>query len=400
MTSRQTSEARLPRESAPPGTSRRAPAVAPGAVRGAVDGASAAMRGVGLCPYAGLTETSFEQYEEEAPMGKRAEKKAAKQAAARQEAIENRVVDAGDRIAREIGALADRLQEGTRSGAVSLAGGLHTASPYVQQGAAKAKGATTQLRNSAAIGAAKASPKVAKLAAKVTPVGAVVKNSPKVVRAAKSAADGKQAVADRANGAAAQLAGRFANAQTPDQLDALIARLTGDDKAVQRAQKSAAKVAKDYERQQSSGKGRGLLVLGLVVTGLVAGGAVFKASRPVQDPWKTPASNSPRVTASPVDRTTTVAAGQGVRVDDAQASTSVKDSAKAVTEDAKSTFQEIKDQISGTDGESRTTTRSSDDAPLPPSGSQVGNLGQHRADGPVDGPSRSGIDGPKDGQNS
>ena len=60
-------------------------------------------------------------------MSKRAEKKAAKAAAARQAAVENRVVDAGDWLAKEIGALAPRLQDGVRSGAISLAGGIHTA---------------------------------------------------------------------------------------------------------------------------------------------------------------------------------------------------------------------------------------------------------------------------------
>ena len=51
-------------------------------------------------------------------MSKRAEKKAAKAAAARQAAVENRVVDAGDWLAKEIGALAPRLQDGVRSGGI------------------------------------------------------------------------------------------------------------------------------------------------------------------------------------------------------------------------------------------------------------------------------------------
>lgn len=288
-------------------------------------------------------------------MSKRAEKKAAKAAAARQSAVENRVVDAGDWLAKEIGSIAPRLQEGVRSGAISLAGGLHTAAPYVQQGAARAAGTTTELRNRAAVGAAKASPQVAKVAAKVTPVGAAVKATPQAARALKAANDGKQAVSERYNAAAAQLAERFANAETPEQLDAAIARLTGDKKAVKNAQKAASKVAKDYAKQQRKAQrsgGRGLLILGLVVTGAVAGAAAFKASRPVQDPWKTPASTSPRVTASPVDSSTTVAAGTGVKVDDVQDKSSVQDvkqTAKSVTEDAKASVNEIKDQIKGTD---------------------------------------------------
>lgn len=287
-------------------------------------------------------------------MSKRAEKKAAKAAAARQSAVENRVVDAGDWLAKEIGNLAPRLQDGVRSGAISMAGGLHTAAPYIQQGAARAKGTTSQLRNRAAIGAAKAAPQVAKMTAKVAPVGAAVKATPQAARALKTANDGKNAVSERYNAAAAQLAQRFADAETPEQLNAAIVRLTGDKKAVKNAQKAAARVAKDYGKQQKKSQGsggRGVLVLGLVVTGLIAGAAAFKASRPVQDPWKTPASTSPRVSASPVDPSTTVAAGTGVKVDDAEAPSSAKDSARSVVEDAKTTAHEIKDQVKGTDGD-------------------------------------------------
>lgn len=289
-------------------------------------------------------------------MSKRAEKKAAKAAAARQAAVENRVVDAGDWLAKEIGALVPRLQDGVRSGAISLAGGIHTATPYVQQGAASAKGATSELRSRAAVQAAKSAPQVAKVAAKVAPVGAAVKASPQAAKALKAANDGKLAVSERYNATAAQLAQRFADADTPEQFEAAVARLTGNKKAVKNAKKAAARMSKDYAKQQKKaqkGGGRGLLVLGLVVTGLVAGAAAFKASRPVQDPWKTPASTSPRVTASPVDKSTTVAAGHGVKVDDAKADSSVKDTAKSVTEDAKQTVNEIKDQINGTQNEKK-----------------------------------------------
>lgn len=289
-------------------------------------------------------------------MSKRAEKKAAKAAAARQAAVENRVVDAGDWLAKEIGALVPRLQDGVRSGAISLAGGIHTATPYVQQGAASAKGATSELRSRAAVQAAKSAPQVAKVAAKVAPVGAAVKASPQAAKALKAANDGKLAVSERYNATAAQLAQRFADADTPEQFEAAVARLTGNKKAVKNAKKAAARMSKDYAKQQKKaqkGGGRGLLVLGLVVTGLVAGAAAFKASRPVQDPWKTPASTSPRVTASPVDKSTTVAAGHGVKVDDAKADSSVKGTAKSVTEDAKQTVNEIKDQINGTQNEKK-----------------------------------------------
>lgn len=64
-------------------------------------------------------------------------------------------------------------------------------------------------------------------------------------------------------------------------------------KALKSAQKAAAKTAKAYAKEQKKAAkkgGKGLLFLGLLVAGAVAGAAAFKASRPVEDPWKTPAA--------------------------------------------------------------------------------------------------------------
>lgn len=271
--------------------------------------------------------------------------KAQKKAKSQQNAVENRIVDAGDWIAKEIGSIAPALQKGAKSGAATLAGGVHNAGPYVQDGLGRAQDAAGKARKGAA-------PALAAVTAATDQAVSRVKNTDQAERATKVFNDGKDAASARYNAAAAQLAGKFANADTPEQLEAIIARLTGDKKAVAKAQKAAAKVAKDYAKQQKKAEksGKGWLIFGLVVAGLVAGGAAFKASRPVQDPWKTPASTSPRVTASPVDRNTTVAAGSGVQVDDAKETSSPVDAAKSVAEDAKHTAQDIKEQIQGQDG--------------------------------------------------
>ncbi|ROZ62305.1 hypothetical protein EDL96_10305 [Kocuria soli] len=270
--------------------------------------------------------------------------KAQKKAKSQHSAIENRIVDAGDWIAKEIGAVAPTLQQSAKSGAATLAGGVHAASPYVQDGIGRAQGAAAKAK----VGA---SPAVAKAAAAAAPAVAKVKASQASERAAKVYGEGRDAASARYNAAAAQLAGKFANADTPEQLEAIVARLTGDKKAVTKAKKAAAKVAKDYAKQQKKAQksGKGWLILGLVAAGAVAGAAAFKASRPVQDPWKTPASTSPRVTASPVDPNTTVAAGSGVKVDDAKDAKSPVDAAKSVKDDAKNTAADIKEQIKGTD---------------------------------------------------
>lgn len=270
--------------------------------------------------------------------------KAQKKAKSQQNAVENRIVDAGDWIAKEIGAIAPALQKGAKSGAATLAGGVHNAGPYVQDGLGRAQDAAGKARKGAA-------PALAAVSAATDQAVSRVKNTDQAERASKAFHDGKDAASARYNAAAAQLAGKFANADTPEQLEAIVARLTGDKKAVAKAQKAAAKVAKDYAKQQKKAEksGKGWLIFGLVVAGAVAGAAAFKASRPVQDPWKTPASTSPRVTASPVDPNTTVAAGSGVKVDDAKEASSPVDAAKSVAEDAKHTAQDIKEQIQGKD---------------------------------------------------
>ncbi len=266
--------------------------------------------------------------------------KSEKKAAVTQKAAENKVLDAGKWASKEIAELAPKLQHGVEAGAAALAGGVATAGPKVQEGIGRAQ----DLSGSAKL----------KAAAVTAPVAA---------KAADRAADSRAAVQAKYAGAAALLAGKFADADTPEQLEAIVTKLTGDKKAVANAKKAASKVAKDYAKQQKKAESshKGLLVLGLLVAGGVAGVAAWKASRPVEDPWKTPAATSPRVTASPVGQQSTVAAGSGVQVDDVKDATTpagqsggvsdaaaeVKENAQAVGEDAKTTINEVKEQIQG-----------------------------------------------------
>lgn len=266
--------------------------------------------------------------------------KSEKKAVASQKAAEGKVLDAGKWASKEIGDLAPRLQHSVEAGAAALAGGVASAGPKVQEGLGRAHDLT---------GSAKL-----KAAAVTAPVAA---------KAADRASESRAAMQAKYAGAAALLAGKFADADTPEQLEAIVAKLTGDKKAVANAKKAAAKVAEDYARQQKKAQKshKGLLLLGLLAAGGAAGVAAWKASRPVEDPWKTPAATSPRVTASPVAQQSTVAAGTGVQVDDvkdattpagqsggvSEAASEVKDNAKAVGDDAKTTIHEVKEQIQG-----------------------------------------------------
>lgn len=277
--------------------------------------------------------------------------KAAKKA---QKGAESKVVDAGAWLSSEIGHLGTKLQHGVETGASALATGVQSSGPYVQEGLEKAQelGDTVKARSekAAAAGAAAAAPLAAK--------------------AAKNTAKGRAAAQGKYDGAVAALAAKVADADTSDQFDALVTKLTGDKKTVKRIQKAARNSAKEYAKKQKKAQGgnKGLLVLGLIAAGAVAGVAAWRASRPVQDPWKTPASTSPRVTASPVNNSTTVAAGQGAKVDDvkdptapvnehgtaSQAAHRASDSAKSVAEDAKQTVNEVKEQIKGSKPEDNT----------------------------------------------
>lgn len=72
-----------------------------------------------------------------------------------------------------------------------------------------------------------------------------------------------------------------------DKLLAKAAKTQGKkaEKLLARAEQKSA-----YAQKLSQKKGKGLLVFGLLLAGLAAGAAAFKASRPVEDPWKTPAA--------------------------------------------------------------------------------------------------------------
>ncbi|EHX1606341.1 hypothetical protein RGB72_10950 [Glutamicibacter protophormiae] len=273
--------------------------------------------------------------------------KAQKQAKAANKAAESKVVNAGDWLSSEIGELGEKLQHGVQAGASALASGVEATGPYVQDGLGRAQELGEDVKHRSdkakAAGAAAAAPLAAK--------------------AAKKTAHGRAAAQEKYSGAVAALASKVADADTSDQFDALVAKLTGDKKTVKRIQKAAKNSAKEYAKQQKKAQGghKGLLFLGLLVAGGVAGAAAWRASRPVQDPWKTPATASPRVSASPVNTNSTVAAGAGVKVDDvkdpsspvhkegtaSQAAHRATDSVKSVAEDAKQTVNEVKEQIKG-----------------------------------------------------
>ena len=206
--------------------------------------------------------------------------KAQKQTEHARKNAESKVVSAGDWLSSEIGELGEKLQHGVQAGASALASGVEATGPYVQDSLGKAQNLGEDIKHrgekAKAAGAAAAAPLAAK--------------------AAKKTAEGRAMAQDKYSGAVAALASKVADADTSDQFDALVAKLTGDKKTVKRIQKAAKNSAKEYAKQQKKAQGgrKGLLLLGLLAAGGVAGVAAWRASRPVQDPGRPP-SRPPRV---------------------------------------------------------------------------------------------------------
>ncbi|MDO4253036.1 MAG: hypothetical protein Q4C74_07345 [Rothia sp. (in: high G+C Gram-positive bacteria)] len=99
----------------------------------------------------------------------------------------------------------------------------------------------------------------------------------------------------KAGEVASAVAQKISDVEIPAQAEHLIEKAGGNKKALKNAQKQAVKAAKAYAKEQKKaariGGGRkGLICLGLLATAALAGFAAYKASRPVEDPWKTPSS--------------------------------------------------------------------------------------------------------------
>ncbi len=125
---------------------------------------------------------------------------------------------------------------------------------------------------------------------------------------------------------AAVAADKLNDAEVPAQAEALAAKAGYDKKAVKKAQKQAVKAAKDFSKQQKKAnkkRGKGLLITGLVAAAGVAAYAAYKASRPVEDPWKTPVqpAKTNTVAAPGFTKPTETNAGQATEAKSATAKT-------------------------------------------------------------------------------
>ncbi|MFC0582477.1 hypothetical protein [Micrococcoides hystricis] len=104
--------------------------------------------------------------------------------------------------------------------------------------------------------------------------------------------------------AASVAADRIHDAEVPAFVDTAVTKVTGDKKAVKRAQKAAEAAMKNAAKelkkaQRAKNRKKGLLVFAALAAAATAGVAVWRASRPVEDPWKTPAPLTPAKPVTP-----------------------------------------------------------------------------------------------------
>ncbi|MDQ0736670.1 hypothetical protein [Arthrobacter agilis] len=170
------------------------------------------------------------------------------------------------------------LQDTVRKATTGLAGGVAVVTPLIQESIDKVGPRITQVIDDT-------TPKIQETLDKATPVLNTAKG--RVVDEYLPALSAKL-------GEAADTASRsLAAATVPPVVEKAVTRVTGDKKAARKAQKrlvaATMQASKDLRKNQSRSSGKGWPVFGIIAAAVVAAVAAWRASRPVQDPWKTPA---------------------------------------------------------------------------------------------------------------
>ncbi len=197
-----------------------------------------------------------------------------------------------------------RIQEGMRRAATGVSGGFATVTPVIQERLDRVGPRITQVIDTT-------TPRVQETLGKAGP--ALTSARDKVV-------DGYIPALSYRLGEAADSASRsVASAEIPPSVTSVVTRMTGNKKAVRNAQKALVaagmQASKDLKKRQQSQskKGKGWLIFGIIAAAITAGAAAWRASKPVEDPWKTPVpvSTTPSApaTTTPVSTTATTSNG-------------------------------------------------------------------------------------------
>lgn len=110
---------------------------------------------------------------------------------------------------------------------------------------------------------------------------------------------------ERAGKFASNAANSLAAIETPQLIDDLAVRLTGDKKAMKKARKALGKAGKRIQKDTAQKSGGKAALVWTLVIGSAAGIGyyVWKKAQPVEDPWSTPLPNNRPADARPVGST-------------------------------------------------------------------------------------------------
>lgn len=232
------------------------------------------------------------------------------------------------------------LQDTARKTAAGISGGIAVVTPKIQDGLDKVGPRISQVVDGTA-------PKLQ---------GTLDKAAPALNSAKGKVVDDYLPLLSTRLGEAADSASRsLAGISVPAAVDKAVEKATGDKKAVSNAQKrltdATKQVSKDLKKNKPRKSGKGWLIFGIIASAVVAGVAAWRASRPVEDPWKTPApiKATPAPVSSQKSQDTKVVVAD-LKADDAKSGTKGDDKAddtkNKVAEAAKTAADKVKDATS------------------------------------------------------
>jgi hypothetical protein len=189
------------------------------------------------------------------------------------------------RIERGIATASPKIQQGVDRAAQGLTEGIAVVTPRIQEGLDRVGPRINQIVDGTA-------PRIQGTLDRATPV--INQARDRVVT------EYIPAVSYRLGDAADSASRTLAAATVPAGVAGVVTRMTGDKKAVKKYQKAAVlaaqRAAKDLRRSKKRQDNKGWLIFGIIAAAVTAGIAIWRASQPVEDPWKTPAPVEPKPT--------------------------------------------------------------------------------------------------------
>lgn len=243
------------------------------------------------------------------------------------------------RLEKGIESASPKIQEGLTWAAQELSDTVAKVSPMIQDSLER-----VGPRISAAID--DATPRVQKVVDRATPAlnEAMEKASPAFNHARDVVLNEYLPTANEKIGQAADYTTRkLDQAKVPEALHQVSEKLKPNAETVARLQDTASAavghVSKELEKAQKPAKKKGWLIVAVIAAATAAGVAAWRASKPIDDPWKTPTPVEPTTVraSGPVDVPASV---EEVRDEVASSAAEAKAHAAEATEDAREAVED------------------------------------------------------------